>query len=289
MKYIANYFDIYDEFKLDISNYEILENEFLGNTGRYIGQFNIGTDTFLRIIPKYETLFTYGDGREYFYNEEEGSFVESIMKHMDKNADNCYHYYVCDYMDYGKRIVSFDNLYNSSNTNILVISYSQGYEIASYLALLCDKLTLIEPHFGGNTSLLLGNYNKVLVVGGGTHYGQYEFTRSTYSNAEGQIVDIDQQSGGDFVVTVCNTGDGIWNEKNQIRMLLYHDGIDTGKRYNIEEGVNIPFGGIYRFTIPIEDFDLGVGKYSVGMLQEGVKYFDNPKEIMTIEMGEESS
>ena len=117
-----------------------------------------------------------------------------------------------------------------------------------------------------------------------------EFSRYTYPNGKADIISTHADStNSNLVVTVKNVGEGVWNEKNQVRLVLYKDGKDTGMRYFIKDGENIESGDNYDFVVPIMDFFRGDGTYSVGVIQEGVKYYDNPKEVMTLKNGEESS
>ncbi|MBE5833800.1 MAG: hypothetical protein E7309_04105 [Butyrivibrio sp.] len=289
VEYLTKKYGIYDEYKMNLDNYEVVYNSFCGSSGRLIGKYNVKLDTFVRYIPKYETWFSYGK-REYQYNSLEGGYTDTIMSKMSPYDGNCYCYYITDYLDYGEGLVSCDNKLVDNDMNVLVIGTSQGFQVAAYLSLFCDKLTFLDPRYGGVTALLTGDYDKVLVINGGSHYMNAEFSRYTYPNGKADIISTHADStNSNLVVTVKNVGEGVWNEKNQVRLVLYKDGKDTGMRYFIKDGENIESGDNYDFVVPIMDFFRGDGTYSVGVIQEGVKYYDNPKEVMTLKNGEESS
>lgn len=85
--------------------------------------------------------------------------------------------------------------------------------------------------------------------------------------------------GDDLIITVRNTGESSWTEKDWIRAMLYNDGQDTGIRAHMKPGKTVKVGDTVTFTFT--DIRQSLTPVTeVSMVQETVAYFPERKPVI---------
>ncbi len=86
--------------------------------------------------------------------------------------------------------------------------------------------------------------------------------------------------GNTLQVEVFNNSTVVWSELDKVRLCIYEDGRDKGRRAYITTGQRIQPGETVRFEIDLSvDPDLLNHSLEVGMLQEGITYFPERVEV----------
>lgn len=136
---------------LNLQNYDIITREFRGNTIASAGKFFGKSDIFEMYIPKFSTNLKVTIEQDVVNT---GSFQEVLMHGYEKN--NIYNqYYVTNYGFFTKVLFYIENLMVDNDYNILFIADSLSTRFISYFALLNKKITVFDPRFNHNSSLLV--------------------------------------------------------------------------------------------------------------------------------------
>lgn len=145
-----------DGMFISSENYNKLvkENCFLGSYGVKMGEWYIGKDDFVCLIPKWETDFSfeaYGSvaayGTDDMIMKKEGDFTSALMD-MGRVEDD----------DYYNKFFAFSNGYNIENRvinnmakndyKLLLISHSYGRPLTQYLSLSFKEVRNLDPQEG---------------------------------------------------------------------------------------------------------------------------------------------
>lgn len=92
--------------------------------------------------------------------------------------------------------------------------------------------------------------------------------------------EVNRKDSYTFDITVKNTSDGSWSEANKIRLCIWQDGLDSGYRIYLPNGVEIKPGEEYTFTL--EGFVAPQADHTYiefQMLQEGITYFGERERV----------
>lgn len=149
---------------LNFENYEIINKKMLGNLGRSAGKYYAGLDDFRLYYPKFSTNFeldNYSSGVVKY-----GDFTNTIMNGLDSN--DYMTYWVTDFLQWPSPYYNIKNN-NLNHNNVLVIMDSLGLRTTSYLSLLCNNVTVLDPrYFNGvnyiDEALLNQKYDVVIVL-----------------------------------------------------------------------------------------------------------------------------
>lgn len=144
--------DIYQN--LDNYNQILYKNSYLGSMGRKEGMLYSGLEDFTFIYPKFETnFFLYAqDGAKEITRK--GSFQQSICFTSLLSGDDIYDakndkYFT--YMDGNPGFVEITNNDNQDGPKVLFIKDSLIVPVASFFALDCSKVTMVDPrYYSGN-------------------------------------------------------------------------------------------------------------------------------------------
>ena len=172
IKYLENIGIKYDKVEkekvFNILNYNIVKNDFYGNTVRSVGDYFTKKDTFETFIPLYETKM-----RLKIENQEKrtGRFQQVVMNGYEK-LQNKRPYYITNYGQYGKSIYTYENLNTSNKYNILFICDSFSMRTFSILSLLNKQVTVFDPRFNKSDDalkqILKSNKYDVILYSAGT-------------------------------------------------------------------------------------------------------------------------
>lgn len=271
-----------EEELLDWDKYEIVHNSFLGNFGNSVGEYYTDLDDFVRLYPMFETNFkkTILDNGQ----SKVGSFDTTVMNGYARDGD-CWTYFVTDYASYGNRAVTYDNLLNSNGINVLYIGDSLGYRAISYLSLFVDSLTILDPRFGGKTSMVfMPDYDYVIYMTQRGLWGNY--ARQLVTNPDADIREI-RKDENMLKVTVENTSDCDWSNSIDVKLSLWIDGKDSA-RMLIDEGVLVKQGAEYEFSFDLSKLNITESSsYEIRMVQEAYCYFGEKAEINEVIFAEE--
>ena len=268
-----------DPTLLDWDLYDVVQNDFLGNQGRAVGEYLVSPDKFTRLYPDFPTSFK--KTNVYTKETETGEFKETVMNGYPRAGD-CYNYWVTDYFDYGQACITYDNLANENGKNVLFICDSIGYRTASYLSLFVDSITVLDPRFAGQTKYLwMPDYEYIFVMTQ-RGFGGNNFSRELLTSADAVIRDVEKKDGV-LRVKVQNIGQGSWTEDISARLCLHVNGKDMLIRACLPENVIINQGETYVFEFDISKLEISSGSvYEVEMIQEGVSYFGERVDVSDI-------
>lgn len=139
---------------LDNYNQILYKNAYLGSMGRKEGMLYSGTEDFTFIFPKFNTdffLYAQDSGKEI---TRKGTFQQSICFTSLLSQDNIYDttsdkYFT--YMDGNPGYVEINNNNNRHGIKVLFIKDSLIVPVASFFALDCSKVTMVDPrYYSGN-------------------------------------------------------------------------------------------------------------------------------------------
>lgn len=139
----------------DIDNYnvEVYEDWFLGSQGKRVGTSIVGVDDISLITPNFETNLIYEVVSEDVYRAgtfEEALFDYSWLYPMDYYNSAPY----CVYLGENIDLVNITNNLNEDGKKILLIKDSFAKPMASFLALGCSQLDLIDLRYYKDQSLM---------------------------------------------------------------------------------------------------------------------------------------
>ncbi|MCI8478804.1 MAG: hypothetical protein HFE97_10805, partial [Oscillospiraceae bacterium] len=158
------------EMVFNLSNYETVSYEFIGNTARSAGEYFAGSDSFELYKPKFETNLTLVNPSA--SEEKSGDFEHVLLNGYEykENIDK-YTYWVTNYGRFTSPYYRYvNNTAPEDAPHILVISDSVFMRGAAYLALDCRAVTILDTRFFNGTAYLantLGteHYDAVIVIG----------------------------------------------------------------------------------------------------------------------------
>lgn len=279
---------------LDLDNYIIDRRKFIGNYARSSGKFFSGIDEFNMYIPKFETNNVLLDADHNVVSE--GAFDDVLLNGYQKqqNTDERT-YWVTNYGQFTSPSYQYVNNIIESGNKILLIMDSMGYRMASYLSLMSQNITIIDPRFDENgyylnKELNENNFDAVVVLQGYTLKDTImipdDLDKSDSDSLQAQIIShsapktVNADETHNIDITVKNTGDEKWSEKSNIRLGIWQDGVDHGYRIYIPEGTEISPGEEYTFTLsgfvaPPRDSTY----LEFQMLQEGITYFGEKERV----------
>ncbi len=157
------------EYLTDMSLYNKVSYNFVGNYGRTYGKYFVDEDKFDIYHPKFDTSFEYyipGDEATHI----SGKFEDVLMNGYESQPVDDYTYWVTDFMHFMVPYYTYVNNMQSSG-NLLVITDSMGYRGLSYLALTTHQITILDPRFFGGVdyvklALQEQQYDAVIVLQG---------------------------------------------------------------------------------------------------------------------------
>lgn len=274
----------------DNNKYNIIQHRFLDNLGRSSGRYYAGMDTFNTYIPQFFTdmsLEIPGQGII-----RRGSFEDTVMNgYSNQNVDD-YTYWVTDYLQFTTPYYRITNNI-VSGPNLLFIMDSMCMRAVSYLSLGTSSITIMDPRFFNGTTylskVLNENYDAVIVCHENSLFFEMfpELSQSTMeAKFDAQIVEmaplhpIELNEKINIEISVTNTGEYSWSEKDQIRLCVFQDGIDYGYRIPITDGVQVNPGETYTFIL--YDFRVSNKKdtyLEYQMVEEGIQWFGEKKRV----------
>lgn len=130
----------------DISQYDVHGYDFLGNNARSAGKYFVGTDRFNCYIPKFKTdmILIDKEGKQ----TRSGSFETVAMNGFEQRDNiNLYTYWVTNYGHYPEPCYEYQNNLNPTGPKLLVIMDSSLLRGASFLSLVCSKVTAIDIRY----------------------------------------------------------------------------------------------------------------------------------------------
>lgn len=133
----------------NILNYEIIKNDFYGNTIRSVGDYFTKKDIFETFIPKFHTSMS-------FYSDNiqrKGSFQEVAMNGYEKLQRERL-YYVTNYGQYQRSVYTYENFKVNNNNKLLIICDSFVMRTFSFLSLINKKVTVYDPRFNKSDETL---------------------------------------------------------------------------------------------------------------------------------------
>ena len=275
------YFDN-KNFILDKGNYNIVNKSMLGNLGRASGRFFTGLDNFELYYPNFTTdmvLNNYSNGLV-----KTGEFHNTVMNGYDSNDYNTY--WVTNYLQWPSPYYNITNN-NVKSNNILVLMDPMGLRTISYLSLMCNNVTILDPrYFNGayylEQALDSQSYDAVIVL---------QSTNLVYTNlvqkvlnaeivSENTPTEILRDEKYNVNITVKNTSEDNWTREKSIRLGIFQDGIDHGYRLDLPENIEISPGETYTFTL--YDFQAPPSDNTYieyQMLREGITYFGEKQRV----------
>lgn len=267
---------------LDWNNeYSIDSRPFLGNLSKSTGRFYGKTDTFNIYIPKYHTNLSYVDEKGQIVRT--GLFEDTLLNGYQLNSSSDLNtYWVTEYGSFTQPTYSFINNDLPNGSSILLVMDSMGFRTASYLSLMCSKVTIVDPRYGNDgttlSSVLASNKFDAVVLLQNVSLKDYNLLFNPTS-LQSQIVSQNIPShlvagkSVTFSVTVKNTGTQTWSEKDQIRLGVFLNDADSGVRAYLPADVTVAPGETYTFTFSDFNPPAAGTKIEFWMLQEGVTYF----------------
>ena len=138
------------DFALDVSRFERVKYDFLGNTARSAGQYFVGLDCFENYIPIYETDFTlFNKARE---PVRTGNFETVIMNGYENGENNSiYTYWITNYGQYPEPYYRYQNNLNPEGPKLLVIADSTFMRSTAFLSLVSGEVTVLDIRSMGET------------------------------------------------------------------------------------------------------------------------------------------
>lgn len=221
-----------------------------------------------------------------------GSFEDTVMNgYSNQNVDD-YTYWVTDYLQFTTPYYRITN-HIVSGPNLLFIMDSMCMRAVSYLSLGTSSITIMDPRFFNGTTylskVLNENYDAVIVCHENSLFFEMfpELSQSTMeAKFDAQIVEmaplhtIELNEKINIEISVTNTGEYSWSEKDQIRLCVFQDGIDYGYRIPITDGVQVNPGETYTFIL--YDFRVSNKKdtyLEYQMVEEGIQWFGEKKRV----------
>ena len=130
---------------LDINQYKVEAFDFLGNTSRSSGKYFSKVDKFENYIPQFPTRFN-------LFNKQgeltrTGDFQTALMNSYEKKPHDLYTYWITNYGQYPEPYYEYQNLENINGPSILLILDSGFMRGATFLALACNKITIVDPRY----------------------------------------------------------------------------------------------------------------------------------------------
>lgn len=165
----------------DLEQYSITGYEFVGNTARSAGEYFAGEDWFEIYRPKFETDLKLSNPS--MSEQRLGPFdVVMLNGYESKPSIDKYTYWVTNYGRFTSPYYQYINKQaDNSSPKILLISDSIFMRGASYLALACKKLTVLDPRYFKGTEyvahiLSLEHYDAVVVVATSSNFYNISFS-----------------------------------------------------------------------------------------------------------------
>lgn len=158
-----------EENTLDYSSYDVSSYEFLGNSGRNVGRYYVGTDTFNIYKPRFNTNITLSIPDSDILST--GSFEQTVLNGYEDNPHDIYTYWVTDYGHFGSPCYYYiNNLAPDNAAKVLFICDSSAMRAFSYLTLSCKKVTVLDPRCFGDVPYISNeldseHYDAVIVIG----------------------------------------------------------------------------------------------------------------------------
>lgn len=189
---------------LNLENYTINSYEFLGNTARSAGKYFVGTDQFEIYKPNFETNLTLYN--PFASETKTGDFDSVILNGYENGTDiSEYTYWVTNYGRFTSPHYEYIN-HNAPDDapNILVVSDSIFMRGFSYLALACQKVTVLDPRYFDEMEYLAGelgaeHYDAIVVVGTSVHFFNTSFSAPNTLSALPTTTMISQEKYGEWI------------------------------------------------------------------------------------------
>lgn len=164
----------------DLNNYMINSYAFLGNTARSAGKYFVGLDEFEIYKPNFKTSFTLNNPSA--SETKTGDFENVMLNGFESRPDiSEYTYWVTDFGRFTSPRYEYTN-HNAPDDapSVLVISDSVFMRGVSYLALACQKVTVLDPRYFGKTEYLAAeldreHYDAIIVIGTSVTFFGTEF------------------------------------------------------------------------------------------------------------------
>lgn len=126
------------------------EKSFLGAYGVTMGEWYMGKDDFVCLMPKWETSFSfeaYGSGTDELLLKKEGDFASALMDMEIIEDENYYNKYNAFSNGYcvDNRII---NHLTKNDYKLLLISHSYGRPLSQYLSLSFKEVRNLDPQEG---------------------------------------------------------------------------------------------------------------------------------------------
>lgn len=153
----------------DFTNYDVSSYDFLGNCGRNVGRYFVGTDIFNIYKPRFDTDITV-TVPDAGYNVR-GTFEQAVLNGYENTTYDTFTYWVTDYGHFGSPCYYYyNNLALDSAPNVLFICDSAAMRTFSYLLLSCKSVTVLDPRYFGdmpyvNCEMASNSYDAVVVLG----------------------------------------------------------------------------------------------------------------------------
>ena len=151
----------------NISNYNIESYQFLGNLSRSTGKYYSQMDVFDNYTPKYQTSFSMNNK---ITGQQRMGLFEDVFMNNYKSSPGITEriYWVTNYLYYGQAFYEFTN-HTQDNHKLLVVCDSMGMRAVPLLALLVNKVTVVDIRFQGDNSYVLDaldseKYDAVIVL-----------------------------------------------------------------------------------------------------------------------------
>lgn len=260
----------------DLNNYNVKTYDFVGNLGRMTNKYYSDIDDFEIYYPKFDTNLKYNNTIK--KETRTGSFTKVMLNGYEYKTYSEYTYWITDFGHFTSPYYEYTNNLASDNApNILVISDSIFMRGFTYLTLSCKHLTVADPRYFKGTEYIAdalseNKYDAIVFV------GQSGMTfRSSAKELDDYSSDIIKYEikNGKLYVTVENNSKSSWDHWNQIKMGLFTNGADSGKRSYLPEDTTVKPGERYTFVFDNIDMnEILTNQTEAIMVHEGVRCFD---------------
>lgn len=133
------------DLALDVSRFERVKYEFLGNTARSAGKYFAGLDCFESYIPIYDTDFTlFNKTREPIRTGNFEAVMMNGYENGESNRSNIYTYWITNYGQYPEPFYRYQNNLNSEGPKLLLLIDSTFMRGAAFLSLASSEVTVLD-------------------------------------------------------------------------------------------------------------------------------------------------
>lgn len=141
----VNFYNSQNVLDFENSNlYEKTTRNFVGNLSNQYGKFYVGVDDFVFYIPKFETNMQRinKEGKVY----KSGDFRNSMLNGLLEDGKN-WKYFVTDFLNWPEPYYEINNNLAEHAPSILVFIDSQSMRAVTYLSLMCNNVTVLDPRY----------------------------------------------------------------------------------------------------------------------------------------------